>query len=35
VTISKDERRMLARSDDDLRLGRFASDDAIDEMFAR
>ncbi len=30
-----DEREALARSAEDERLGRFASDDEIDQMFAR
>lgn len=29
------EREALARSEEDIRLGRFASDDEIEDMFAR
>ena len=30
-----DEREALARSEEDVRLGRFASDDEINQMFSR
>ena len=33
--VDDDERAALARSAEDVRLGRFASDDEIERMFAR
>jgi hypothetical protein len=33
--LDDDERAALARSAEDIRLGRFASDQEIDELFAR
>jgi hypothetical protein len=33
--LDEDEREALARSEEDVRLGRFASDEEIDEMYAR
>lgn len=33
--LDEDERAALARSADDERLGRFASDEEIDQLFAR
>jgi len=33
--LDEDERAALARSGEDMRLGRFASDEAVEETFAR
>jgi isoaspartyl peptidase/L-asparaginase-like protein (Ntn-hydrolase superfamily) len=33
--LDDEERAALARSDEDMHLGRFASDEEIDQMFAR